>query len=272
MMKKIFAVFAIVSVMCSLSAQKVSESVTIFGKDQLSGFTTTIENTTMDIVENALADKFETQFGMKGSKKKGFRVYESQPCSAFGESRYDIYFTTAEIGKKKDRSTQVILVVSTGNLNCVTFNNDPRTSRNIVTFLEALPYDVEAYKIKMRINTLETELANLKKERESIEKNRAKVNEKINKANDEAKKLSNDIEKKTAEIEKLQDNFNHSQDATVKDQISKAVKEKQTLLKTQSNNQKSLLNLNNETVKLNKKLEEVTKAIEEKEAELKKLK
>lgn len=272
MMKKICTLFAFVSVMCSLSAQKVNETVTFFGKDQLSGFTVNIENAEASMVEGALVEKMEGQFGLKGSKKKGFHVYESQTSSSFGDARYDIYFTTAEVGKKKDKTTQVILVVSTGNLNCVTFANDPQTARNIVLFLEALPYDVEAYKTKMHIKTLETELTNLKKERESIEKSRKKTNDKINKANDEAKRLSNDIEKKTAEIEKLQDNFNQTQDAHVKDQISKAVKEKQTLLKSQSNNQKSLLNLNNETVKLNKKLETVTKAIEEKEAELKKLK
>ncbi len=144
-MKKIFALFAFIGVLCSISAQKVNETVTMFGKDQLTGFTVNIDNASPEIVAAAMANKFEKEFFMKGSFKKGFHVYESQPCAAFGEARYDTYFATAPVGKKKDQYTQVVLVVSTGNMNCITFANDPRTSRNIVTFLENFPADVEAY-------------------------------------------------------------------------------------------------------------------------------
>lgn len=270
-MKKLFALFAFVSVLCSVSAQKVNETVTLFGKDQLTGFTINVDNATANIVSDALANKFETQYSMKGSNKKGFRVYEGQPCSAFGDARYDVYFTTTTVGKKNNQYTQVTLVVSNGNLNCITFSSDPRTSRNIVTFLENLPNDVEAYKTQLRIEQLKNELANLKKERASIEKDRVKVNDKIANANDEIKKATDKIEKLSAEIEKLQDQFNKSQDANLKDQISKAVKDKQTLQKSQTNTQKNLLNLNNEIVKLNTKFETNVKNTEAKEAELKQL-
>ena len=154
-MKKIFALFAFIGVLCSVSAQKVNETVTMFGKDQLTGFTVNIDNASPEIVAAAMANKFEKEFFMKGSFKKGFHVYESQPCAAFGEARYDTYFATAPVGKKKDQYTQVVLVVSTGNMNCITFSNDPRTSRNIVSFLEGLKYDVEKYKTELRIKQLE---------------------------------------------------------------------------------------------------------------------
>ena len=150
-MKKIFALFAFIGVLCSISAQKVNETVTMFGKDQLTGFTVNIDNASPEIVAAAMANKFEKEFFMKGSFKKGFHVYESQPCAAFGEARYDTYFATAPVGKKKDQYTQVFLVVSTGNMNCITFSNDPRTSRNIVSFLEGLKYDVEKYKTELRM-------------------------------------------------------------------------------------------------------------------------
>ena len=262
-MKKIFALFAFIGVLCSVSAQKVNETVTMFGKDQLTGFTVNIDNASPEIVAAAMANKFEKEFFMKGSFKKGFHVYEGQPCAAFGEARYDTYFATAPVGKKKDQYTQVVLVVSTGNMNCITFSNDPRTSRNIVSFLEGLKYDVEKYK---------TELANLKKDRESLKKNQDKVNEKLNMTNDEIKKLSNRIEDKTSEIEKMQDQYNQSHDAALKEQIAAAVKEKQTMQKSHSSKQKSLLSMNDELYKINSKLEANAKATEEKEAELKRLK
>lgn len=271
-MKKIFALLAFVSVLCSVSAQRVNETVTLFGKDQLNGFTINVDNAPANIVSDALADLFETQYAMKGSNKKGFRVYESQACSAFGEARYDIYFTTTTVGKKNDQLTQVTLVVSNGNMNCVTFSNDPRTARNIVAFLENLPNDVEAYKTKMRIKQLEGELANLKKERESLLKNQEKINDNLKTTNDEIKRISEKIEQKTAEIQKLQDQYNNNQDQTVKEQIAAAVKEKESMQKTHNSKQKSLLKMNEDLYKTNTKLQANAKSTEEKEAELQKLK
>ncbi|MBQ1818746.1 MAG: hypothetical protein II120_00930 [Bacteroidales bacterium] len=270
-MKKFFALLVLVSALCSISAQRVNETVTMFGKEQITGFTINVDNAPANIVADALADKFQNQYYMKGTAKKGYHVYENQPCSAFGESRYDIYFTTVTVGKKKDQTTQLTLVVSNGNMNCITFANDPRTSRNIVTFLENFPADVEAYKVKLRIAELKNEVAKLKKDRAAMEKDRVKVNDKIGSTNDELKRNTDRIEKLTAEIEKNQAEFNQTHNPALGEAISKSVKEKQSLQKTQDSKQKTLLGLNNDIVKLNKKLEENAKTIEAKEAELKQL-
>lgn len=271
MMKKVFALVLFASVICSLSAQKVKETVTVFGKEQISGFTININDATPDIVAGALADKFENQYALKGSKKKGFHVYENQPCVAFGEARYDIYFTTAEVGKKKDKTTQVTLVVSTGNLNCITFTNDPRTSRNIVTFLEKLPQDVEAYKIKLRIIELKKNLNNLEKEKQNLLKEQTKMQDKLNVTNDEIKKISEQLDAKNAEINAMQEEFNTSHDAALQDQIATANKERQSLQKSQQSKQNSLLNINNNLQKLKTKLDTNQKNTEDAEAELKSL-
>ena len=270
-MKKLFALFAFVGLLCSVSAQKVNETVTVYGNDQLTGFTINIDNATADIVAAALADKFESQFAMKGANKKGFRVYENQPCPAFGEARYDTYFTTSTVGKKKSQYTQLILVVSTGNMNCITFSNDPRTARSIVMFMENLPNDVEAYKTQLRIKQLETELANLKRERESLEKDQEKVNEKLKMTNDDIKKISDRLDRQAEEIEKLQDQFNKTHDPKLRDQIATAVKDKEAMQKSHNAKQKSLLKMNDELYKINNKLQENAKKIEEIEAELKTL-
>lgn len=249
MMKKVFALVLFASVICSLSAQKVNETVTLFGKEQITGFTININDATPDIVAGALADKFENQYALKGSKKKGFQVYENQPCVAFGDARYDIYFTTTEVGKKKDKTTQVILVVTTGNLNCITFNSDPRTSRNIVAFLEKLPQDVEAYKIKLRIAELKKNLTNLEKEKQSLLKEQAKMQEKRDVTNEEVQKLTEQL------------NSDAEMDA----------KERETIRKNLQSKQKSLLNINNNLEKLKTKLMTNQQNTEAAEAELKTL-
>ena len=270
-MKKLFAFLTLIFVFGSLSAQRVNETVTLFGKEQLSGFTTNITEATPEIVEQALANKLEKDFLLKGSKKKGYYVYMNQPCPAFGEARYDLYFTTTEVGKKKNKSTQVTLVVSTGNQNCITFSNDPRTSRNIVSFLESLSNDVEAYKRLLRINELKETVESLEKDKVSLEKDQEKVQDKVNKTNEEMQANVAKVEAKTAEIAKLQENYNETHNPTVKEQISKAAKEKQSLQKTQSSMQKSLLKLNENLHKNDKKRDEIIKLIEEKRTELQKL-
>ena len=270
-MKKLFAFLTLVLVFGSLSAQRVNETVTLFGKEQLSGFTTNITEATPEIVEQALANKLEKDFLLKGSKKKGYYVYMNQPCPAFGEARYDLYFTTTEVGKKKNKSTQVTLVVSTGHQNCITFSNDPRTSRNIVSFLESLSGDVEAYKRTLRINELKGAIESLEKDRVSLEKDQEKVQDKVKKTNEEMQANVAKVEAKTAEIAKLQENYSETHNPTVKEQISKAAKEKQSLQKSQSSMQKSLLKMNENLHKNDKKRDEILKLLEQKKAELQQL-
>lgn len=270
-MKKIFVLLTLVGVISSLSAQRVNETITMFGKDQLSGFTTNISQATPEIVEQALANKFEKDYALKGSKKKGYYVYLNQPCPAFGEARYDLYFMASEVGKKKNKSTQVNLVVSTGNQNCITFSNDPRTSRNIVAFLENLQTDVDKYNRVLKINELKNAIDNLEKDRLALEKDQEKMKDKINKTNEDMQVNIAQVDAKTAEISKLQENYNQTHNPTIKEQISKAAKEKQTLQKSQSNMQKSLLKMNENLHKNDKKQDEIVKLIEEKKAELQKL-
>ena len=270
-MKKIFILLALVGVLGSLSAQKVNETVVMFGKDQLTGFTTNIAQASPEIVEQALANKLEKDFALKGSKKKGYYVYLNQPCPSFGEARYDLYFMASEVGKKKNKSTQINLVVSTGNQNCITFSNDPRTSRNIVSFLESLSDDVEAYKKTLRINELKEDIGNLEKDQTSLEKDQEKVKDKINKTNEEMQANVAQVEAKTAEIAKLQENYTQTHNPTIKEQISKAAKEKQTLQKSQSGMQKALLKLNENLHKNDKKRDEIIKLLEDKKAELQQL-
>lgn len=266
------ALLAFVSVFCSVSAQKVNETVTLYGKDQLQGFTINVDNYSLDLVDDAMADLFETQYKLKGSKKKGYHVYENQSCFVFGEARYDIYFTTSEVGKKKDKKVQVTLVVSTGNMNCITFSNDPRTSRNIVSFLEKFPSEVAAYDIKLRIQNLENELSKLNKERDLLLKNRSKVEDKIVANNNELTAIGEKLDQASNELVSLQEQFNSNYDPAVKEQIDQTAKEKQNLQKSYNNSQKSLFNLNDELVKINTKLEKVEQDIVDTENELKKLK
>lgn len=270
-MKKIATFLTFVCLVCSLSAQKVNETVTMFGKDQLHGFTINIDNASADIIDDAIDYKLESQYGLKDSKKKGYHVYENQKCIAFGDARYDIYYTTAEVGKKNNKTTQVTFVVSTGNMNCITFSNDPRTSRNIVSFMEGLPNDVEAYKIKLRIEELKNNLASLEKERQGLEKDKQKLLDKIENTNSEIARLGSEIEKKNSDLETLKEKYNQTHEEALSAEIAAAEKEKLNLMKSHTNMQKSLLKLNNDLAKVNSKLEANARTTEEKKAELDKL-
>ncbi|MDY6326510.1 MAG: hypothetical protein SPL42_08250 [Bacteroidales bacterium] len=253
-MKRILSTIAMVAVLCAANAQKVSETVTLYGKEQLNGFTINIHDVAHDIVEGAIVDKFENNMNLKGKKNKGYHVYMNQPCPTFGESRYDIYFTTQEVGKKKNRSVQVTLVVSTGNQNCITYSNDPRTARNITYFLENLDKDVQAYAIKLKIDELKAKIATLEKERESLTKEQTKITDKLNKTNDNIKDASSQIITKNAEITQLQEKYTESHDPAIKEQIAKTTKETQTLQKSQTSMRKSLLGMNNDLEKVRKKI------------------
>lgn len=272
MKQKMIALLAIVSVFCSLSAQRANETVTLFGKDQLQGFTINVNNYPLAVVDGAMCNIFENQYKLKGSKKKGYHVYENQQCSAFGDARYDLYFTTTEIGKKNNKAVQVTLVVSTGNMNCVTFANDPRTSRNIVSFLEKFDKEVERYDITLRIQDLENKLTKLRKERDGLLSDSAKLVDKIANTNDELKQLSDRLERVTAEVATMQEEFNNTLDAGLKAQLDEKVKEKQTLQKNQASKQKNLTNLNENLIKVNAKLRNNATEIETAEKDLKALK
>ena len=257
--------------MCTINAQKVNETVALYGKEQLNGFATNIYDVPLDVVEGAIVEKFENNLNLKGKKNKGYHIYLNQPCQTFGEARYDIYFTTQEVGKKKNKSVQITLVVSTGNQNCITYSNDPRTARNISYFLENINTDIQAYATKLKIAELNTLLSNLEKERSSLEKEQIKIQDKLNKTNDEIKNTSNEIEAKTTEMTRLQEKYTNSHDPEIKNLISKNAKETQTLQKSQSSLRKSLLGLNNDLDKVRKKIIANEKSVEQTRHELKEM-
>lgn len=268
-MKKYFSLLALIGMFCAMNAQTVSETVTMFGKDQLNGFSININDATSDIVEGAMVEKFENQMGLKGKKNKGFYTYTSQGFEPFGDAKYDIYFTTQEGGKKNNKFTQLILVVSTGNLNCITMNSDPRTARNIMTFLQNVNIDVESYKTKLRIEELDKQKQTLEKERQNLDKNQAKVKEKMTKTNEEMKNATKKVDDLNNELTKLQEKYTSSHDPETKAQITKTAKEVQSLQKSQTNMRKSLLNMNNEIQKIDKKIEDNVRMIEKVQAERK---
>lgn len=271
-MKKLLSVLVLVGIAFFVSAQHVSETVTLYGKEQLHGFTITIPDATSEIAEGAMVQKLENDYRLKGKKNKGYHTYMSQSCSVFGDQNYDIYFTTKDVGKKKNRSAQVIFVVSTGNQNCITMAKDPITARSIMSFLENFKTDVDIYKVDLKIDELNKQLETLNKEKQSLEKEQIKIKDKLTKTNADLQQTTRDIEVKNSDITKLQAEYTTTHNPETKYLIDKTAKEAQTLQKSQTSMRKSLLNLNNNLQKVGKKIDENAREIDKVSRELTKVK
>lgn len=206
-MKKILITLAIFCIAAWASAQTVKESTIKFGKEQLSGYLLDISKADVDLTESALRDKFEKQYNLKASKESGFRAYLNQSFSPFGTANYDIYFTVGEYGKKKNKTTQVSLIVCTGNHNAITTSNNPETAMEIKNFLVNFVNYIEDYVANQQIAALEEQLAKLNKDLKDLNGNQDKLNKQLNKLNKEIEENNNKISDKEKEINKLEEDL-----------------------------------------------------------------
>lgn len=204
-MKKLLFVFAIVCTCATLSAQKVQESVIDFGKQQIAGYLVNVPSASVDLVDGAFKEKLEKEFSLKSSKENGFRAYINQNMPAFGQENYDIYYKVSEFGKKKNKTTQLTLIVSSGNMNAITSQTNPETAEKIKSFLNNFITYVEEYAKQQEINALQDQLAKLESEKASLEKEQQKINKQIEKLKKENDKVQKDLDNKSTEIKKLQE-------------------------------------------------------------------
>lgn len=207
-MKKLLFVFAIICTCATLSAQKIQESVIDFGKQQVSGYLVNVPSASVDLVDGAFKEKLEKEFSLKSSKENGFRSYINQNMPAFGQENYDIYYQVSEFGKKKNKTTQLKLIVSSGNMNAITSQSNPETAEKIKSFLNNFISYVEEYAKQQEINALNEQLSKLESEKASLEKDQNKIQKQIEKLNKESEKVQKDLNKKNEEISKLQDKIN----------------------------------------------------------------
>ncbi len=207
-MKKLTLLFALIGMFFLANAQNVKESTISFNKTQVSGYLANINGYSMDVVDLALRTRLEKDLNLKGSKEGNFRAYINQPCSVFGPDKYDIYYKVSEFGKKKNKTTQVNFIISSGNMNTITSSNNPNVAYRVKAFLNDFLASVPSFAISQEIDALEAELAKLKKEKASLDNEVAKENKNIEKSNKQIDKINKKIEKSNKKIEKTGEKIN----------------------------------------------------------------
>lgn len=203
-MKKLFVLLTIVVIAVTASAQKLHTSMVEFGKSQYPGYLFNLKNVSVETLDATLRDIFENQYNLKASKESGFRAYRNQQFAPFGSENYDIFFNVIVFGKKKEKTTQLVLLVCKGNMNAVTSSTDPQADAAIRKFVQNLPAKVEEYQIRKPIIEKKEQIAKLEANKQSLIKEQEKINGQIEKLQLNLKDVSNKLQENGEAITKLQ--------------------------------------------------------------------
>lgn len=213
-MKKCILLLSIFVAALTATAQEVNTSMIDFAKTQIPGYLVNIPNATIELADGAFRNIMETRYGLKASKESGFRAYLNQSFQPFGTENYDIYYTVTEFGKKKSKTTQLVLIVCTGNMNAVTPANKPETDQAIKTFLTEFAPKVQAYGQQLKAEQLKEQIAKLEASKASVEKEQEKTTKQIEKLNQSLEEMSkkkadydNQISKLQSELKEIEKNL-----------------------------------------------------------------
>ena len=202
-MKKIFSLLVVFGLIFTLSAQNVHESPIKFGKQKISGYELSIPSANAELVNAALRDRMEKNYGLKASKEGKFRAYLNQPFAPFGSANYDLSYTVTETGKKGAKTALLSFIVSSGNLNAITSENNPETATAVKAFLNDLGSYIQEYSLQQQANTLQEKLDKLNKEQKSLEKDQDKINKQIEKLQKDSAEIDKKHKANEEEIRKI---------------------------------------------------------------------
>ncbi len=212
-MKKILLLTAVIFAAFTIQAQNVNVLETTLKmnkKTQVSGYSVSMNSVDAETIEDALKNKFEKDNKMKGSKGDGgFRAYISQPFAEFGTANYDIYWKVEKGNKKNNNITEIQMIVSSGNMNAITSQNNPETAARVKIFLADFTRYVKEFALNQQLNTLNKQLEKLNNDKGSLV-------EKQSKAEKDIEKLQSEIESKNTNITELKKQIS-DKDASIKE-------------------------------------------------------
>lgn len=140
-----------------------------------------------NVVDAAIANRFKG----KSKKKNGYVLYERVNIPEISNAPVDVYFKTVQTGKKNNLSTNVTMLISSGNEVFYSNESDVDIINYGSAFLENFKSDVSSEQLKSDINSQSAQV-------KVAEKN-------LTKKENELKKLENqkkDIENKISKVEK----------------------------------------------------------------------
>ncbi len=192
----------------TMSAQNVHESPIKFGKQKISGYELSIPSANSELVYAALRERMEKNYNMKGSKEGKFRAYLNQPFAPFGSANYDMYYNVTETGKKGAKTALLSFIVSSGNMNAITSENNPETATAIKAFLNDLGTYIHEFSLQQQANNLQEKLDKLNKDQKSLEKDKAKAEKQIEKLQKEISEIDKKHQANAEEIRKIESDLN----------------------------------------------------------------
>ena len=128
----------------------------------------------------------------------------NQPFAPFGSANYDLYYTVTETGKKGAKTALLSFIVSSGNLNAITSENNPETATAVKAFLNDLGSYIQEYSLQQQANTLQEKLDKLNKEQKSLEKDQDKINKQIEKLQKDSAEIDKKHKANEEEIRKIE--------------------------------------------------------------------
>ena len=202
-MKKLL-LFATLFVIAFLAkAQVPTEQTITFEKKAVQGVTVVVDGYSVDVVKEALRNRFEKTSTLKGKQGKGgYYNYLNQTFYDFSSKNLDIYTLVDVDGKKKSGQIAISLLVSTGNQNFISSTNDAEVFEKVKLFLTAFNAYLKEYDTNKKITEQRVILTALEKDREKMTAEVDKWKKQINELEAQSLKREKELEAKNAEIEK----------------------------------------------------------------------
>jgi hypothetical protein len=161
-------------------SQTATDEMISYNKRNVSGVSIIVSEYDVKLTAEAMQFRMEQVAGLKGATMKGFRYYQSQPFSDFGNLNYDIYTKVTTTGKKKEQKTIIYLLVSTGNENFITPASDPQLTGNVKNFLNHfVTVDLRQYDIDKKSNEQDRIRIKLEKETQMLSLEIIKLKEQL---------------------------------------------------------------------------------------------
>ena len=204
---KRFVFFIFMTLGFAVYAQ-TAQSVTIdYNKTKVPGVSIVIAGYDVDFVKDALQYRLEKVARLKGSNSKGFRLYSAQNFSDFGTLNYDIY-TLVNKGSKKDQSVTVNLMVSKGNENFISQQEEPELTQKMKDFLTEFNTYIREYEKNQNIDNLTNTISKLEKETKSLTSDRDKLKKDISNLENKLKDKEKELSVKESELQKAKADLN----------------------------------------------------------------
>jgi type III secretory pathway component EscR len=198
-MKKTLLLALVAIFFSGLSAQVVAVQEKFeLDKQDVSGYTMTFVDKSVDLVNNAFKSYLEKIHGLKSGKgaNKGFSGYQKQVLQTLGPSALDIYYKVVEEGKKASKATRLYFVFR----SFASASEIASVEVNTVKFLNDFSAYLIKYENQEKLKLAQNALEKLQKDHEGLKKDKSNLENDISKLQDKVKNKEKEIADKENEI------------------------------------------------------------------------